>query len=362
MTDNKLEEIDRNLIKLLGERITLLSQSKMPSFEEQLAQAQSTLKQAGVPEFIWEYTITSCAAALSTKMTLPDHLPKRRVTIVGGRGMMGQFFAKQLSMAGHQVSLLGRQDWDQAESLLAEAELALICVPIEHTIHLIEQTAQYLPKTAVLADITSIKTPFVQAMLQFHSGPVVGLHPMFGPGVKSFLSQTVVACPGRGEEEFQWLLDLMQNLGTHLIVCTPEEHDQMMVAVQAIRHFSTYSLGVYLAQAGFDISRSLEFSSPIYRLGIDLVSRLFAQDGSMYVDIMLATEDRRQAIASLAATIHQLAAFVNEENRDALIEAFEKTRQVFGEEPDRAMRESSDVLNALCMLIAAYEVEQKQAD
>lgn len=361
MTNNhqqQLEQIDQEIIKLLSQRISLLANAELPSLEQQLSQQQLQLEQVGVPEFVWENVVIGTTAATKTLTQSSTSEPARRVTIIGGRGMMGQFFAKQLSALGHHVRAFGRQDWNQPESLLADADLVLICVPIEYTIEIIKKTAKYISPNTVLADITSIKAPFVQAMLEHHTGPVVGLHPMFGPGVKSFLSQTVVACPGRGMETFQWLLELIKNAGSRLIICSAEEHDNMMVAVQAIRHFSTFSLGVYLAKAGFDIGRSLEFSSPIYRLGIDLVSRLFAQDGSMYVDIMLATEERRQAIANLAKTIHQLAELVLQKDREALIQEFIQTRDVFGEESERAMRESSHVINALCTHIAADETQQ----
>ena len=92
-----------------------------------------------------------------------------------------------------------------------------------------------------------IKAPFVQAMLQQHSGPIIGLHPMFGPSVKSFLAQKVVVCPGRKDQAFQWLLDLIESEGAQLIWSPPDEHDKIMVIVQAIRQFLTFSLGLFLA-------------------------------------------------------------------------------------------------------------------
>ncbi|MCT7949340.1 bifunctional chorismate mutase/prephenate dehydrogenase [Ancylothrix sp. C2] len=360
MTHTTLEQIDLQLIKLLGERISLLAHStKNPSLKEQISALKPLLKEAGVPEFIWENLITTCAAATVAAAAIPSsNVIARNVTIIGGRGMMGQFFSQQLTAAGHHVKSLGSKDWERADTLLKEADLVLVCVPIERTIDIIQKTASYISKSTVLADITSIKTPFLKAMLEAHSGPVVGLHPMFGPGVNSFLSQTVVACPGRDQEAFQWLLDFIKNEGSKLIVCSAEDHDQMMVAVQAIRHFSTFSLGVFLAGEKFDIARSLEFSSPIYRLGIDMVSRLFAQDASLYVDIMLATDERCLAINNLANTIARLAELVIEKNRAGLLEEFEKTSAVFGEETERALRESNHVINALSTLLAARKAEE----
>ena len=239
------------------------------------------LAQAGVPEFVWKNIVTSCIAALATAS--PPANVTRRITVIGGRGMMGRFFARRLSAAGHDVSILEHDDWEHSDKLLVQVDLVLVCVPIKHTLDVIRKAVKYLKPTTALVDITSIKTPIVQAMLEYHTGPVLSLHPMFGPGIKSFLSQKVVVCPGRGAEAFQWFLDLIEREGGNLLVCTPEEHDQMMVAIQAIRHFSTLGLGVFLAEEGIDIGRSLEFSSPLYRLQINMVSRLFTQDASLYM-------------------------------------------------------------------------------
>jgi prephenate dehydrogenase/chorismate mutase/prephenate dehydrogenase len=93
------------------------------------------------------------------------------------------------------VNIFKHDDWNHAGRLLAETELALVCVPIECTLDVIRKTARSLDTTTALADTTSIKALIVQAMLEYHTGLVLGLHPMFGSGVNSFLSQNVVVCP-----------------------------------------------------------------------------------------------------------------------------------------------------------------------
>jgi prephenate dehydrogenase len=355
----KLRQIDQSLIKLLGERISLFAELEPPSLlEQQPSNVTLLLAKAGVPEFVWNNMVTGCLAALATASSSPKNVKPRQVTVVGGRGIMGQFFTQQLSAAGHDVKILEKNDWNHAGRLLAEAELVLVCVPTECTLDVIRNLSRHLAPTTALADITSIKTPIVQAMLDRHVGPVMGFHPMFGLGVKSFLSQKIVVCPGRKDEAFQWFLELIESEGGKLITCTPEDHDYMMIAVQALRHFSTFSLGVFLAEEGIDIGRSLEFSSPIYRLEIDIVSRLFAQDASLYVDIMLASEGRRKAISRLANTYNRLAHLVAQEDKAALIHEFEATRSIFREEATRALKESDYVINSLSTFLAASEVEQ----
>ncbi len=261
-----------------------------------------------------------------------NNLKSRQITIIGGRGRMGQLFAQQLLNIGHKVNILGTQDWDYADKLLSQAELVIVSVPIEHTVNIIKRAAKYLSPTTALCDITSIKTQPTQAMLTHHNGPVMGLHPMFGPSVKSFAGQKIVVCPGRENESFQWLLDFLQNQGGELITCTPEEHDHIMVFVQATQHFYRLSLGVFLAQANVDLQRSLLMSSPSYRQEIEILKRLFKQNPSLCADIILATEERCQAMNELADTYQRLAQLVAQKDREGLIQEFEKHKDFFQQE------------------------------
>ncbi|WP_017317599.1 bifunctional chorismate mutase/prephenate dehydrogenase [Mastigocladopsis repens] len=332
MIPEKLKQTDQSLIELLRDRLSL--SSELPTIDEQLTYVAPLLASAGVPESIWANLVSSCHAALSTvaSSSPTKKVTPRNITIIGGRGRMGRFFTQQLTAAGHNVSILENEDWEYADQLLSSAELVMVCVPIKWTVDVIKRAAQYLAPTTAVCDITSIKTEPVQAMLEYHPGPVMGLHPMFGPNVNSFAGYKVVACPGRNDDSFEWLLDFIKTNGGEVIVSTPEEHDYMMVIIQATRHFSRFSVGVFLAQEGIDIERSLSMSSPSYRQEIDIIKRLFAQSPQLCVDIMLATQDRCHAIATLADTYNRLAKLVARGERAALIQEFETAQSFFGEE------------------------------
>ncbi|WP_036477516.1 bifunctional chorismate mutase/prephenate dehydrogenase [Myxosarcina sp. GI1] len=351
-----LEQIDRKLIELLGKRISCLSRSQQNDCGNRVEIA-SLLARSGIPEFVWQNLTINCAAAsTATSSSLP--IKQRRVTVIGGGGQMGRFFVEQLSSSGHHVDILGRHDWGNARQLLGKADLVIVSVPIEQTVSIIEQTARYLNNSTVLADVTSIKTPIVQAMLDRHPGPVLGLHPMFGPRTDSFLSQNVVVCPSRQQQAYQWFLDFIVNRGGKLIWCTPQEHDRMMAIVQAVRHFSTFSLGAFLAEEGIDLSRTLKFASPLYRMQLDLVGRLFTQDASLYLNVMLPGE-RPQVINRLAATYNRLAELVEKSDRAALTREFEVACSFFEQETCRALEESNYMIDSLSRLLAANETVAK---
>lgn len=322
MIPEKLKKSEQSF-ELLQARLSLLAESEVSYIAPILAKF-------GISESVWEDAIASYFAALSAESSV-SNIPHRQITIIGGSGRMGRFFTQQLSAAGHNVRILESEDWERADQLLYQADLVLISVPIEQTVNVIKRAAKYLQPTTALADITSLKTQPVQTMLESHCGPVMGLHPMFGPNVKSFLAQKVVVTPGREDDSFQWFLDWIKSQGGELILSTPEEHDRLMVMIQATRHFSRLSLGVFLAQENIDIDRTLSMSSPSYRLEIDLIERLFAQRPHLCADIMLATEERCQAIERLANTYSRLAQLVARKDRDALIQEFAATQKFLEE-------------------------------
>jgi prephenate dehydrogenase len=344
MISDKLKQIDKSIIELLRHRLLVLAGEDSP-VDEQLAYVASQLSLAGVPESIWASVVNSCHAALSAVVDSPElYGPPKKITIIGGRGRMGRFFTQELTAAGHHVSILEHQDWEHADKLLSDADLVMVSVPIERTVEVIKRAAKYLAPTTALCDITSIKAQPVQAMLEYHSGPVMGLHPMFGPSAKSFGGQNIVVCLGRDNNSFEWLLDLMETKGGELILCTPEEHDRFMVIIQATQHFYRFSLGVFLAEEKIDVDRSLSMSSPSYREEIEIVKRLFAQNPYLCVDIMLATQDRCQAIAKLARTHIRLARLVAKKDREALIKQFENTQSFFKEEITCSIKQSDGVM------------------
>ncbi|MCV6038660.1 prephenate dehydrogenase/arogenate dehydrogenase family protein, partial [Escherichia coli] len=81
--------------------------------------------------------------------------------------------------------------WDHADEILDNAGLVVVTVPIHLTEGVIEKLGN-LPQDCILCDLTSIKSKPLQAMLNVHDGPVVGLHPMFGPDVPSLAKQVIV--------------------------------------------------------------------------------------------------------------------------------------------------------------------------
>lgn len=208
-----------------------------------------------------------------------------KIVVVGGRGALGRVFVDMFTRSGYNVEILEQDDWPDVDRIVAGAGLVLVAVPIKLTESVIEKLNQ-LPSDCILADITSTKHHPLQAMLKSHTGPVVGLHPMFGPDVQSLVKQVVVVCDGRHEARYAWLVEQMKVWGAVLHTSDAKQHDDAMAFIQVMRHFSSFVYGAHLSEENPDLEQLVAFSSPIYRLELVMVGRLFAQDPQLYADII----------------------------------------------------------------------------
>ncbi|MBD4918638.1 bifunctional chorismate mutase/prephenate dehydrogenase, partial [Xanthomonas citri pv. citri] len=79
--------------------------------------------------------------------TTNPHIHK--IVIVGGKGKLGGLFARFLTLSGYRVETLGSQDWEQAEHILSDCDLVIVCVPIVKTLETIERLQPFLTENMI---------------------------------------------------------------------------------------------------------------------------------------------------------------------------------------------------------------------
>ncbi|MBC3767212.1 bifunctional chorismate mutase/prephenate dehydrogenase [Neptunicella marina] len=267
----------------------------------------------------------------------------KNVVVIGGRGALGRVFVDMFERSGYPVTVVEKQDWQQADSIFANASLVIVAVPIAITEQIIQQLHN-LPKDCILADITSIKQKPYQAMMVAHNGPVVGLHPMFGPDVPSLVKQVIVICDGREPGAYKWLLEQMHIWGATLYHTTPQEHDQAMAFIQVMRHFSSFVYGNHLRMEDPSLTQLIALSSPIYRLELAMVGRLFAQDPALYADIIFNNKDSIALLKRYRDRLDEALTLVERGDKAAFIKQFFKTGSWFGDYAKVCLKDSKRLL------------------
>ncbi|MBA6289803.1 MULTISPECIES: bifunctional chorismate mutase/prephenate dehydrogenase [unclassified Colwellia] len=267
----------------------------------------------------------------------------KKVIVIGGKGQLGRIFVDLFTRSGYQVQALEQADWPNSADILAEASLVIVAVPIRLTTLVIQKLGS-LPENCILADVTSIKEAPIYEMMKVHAGPVVGLHPMFGPDVTGLVKQTIIACEGRFPQQYHWLLEQFNVWGAKIHPVEAHTHDQAMSMVQVMRHFSTIAYGYHLMTEGADIAQLVEMSSPIYRLELIMVGRLFAQNPELYTDIIFANQDNIAMMKRFAYRFLALLEDVQSNDKAAFTETFSQVADYFGDYADIFMQESKVML------------------
>lgn len=355
---DEIDATDHELVQLLLKRrqvAAAIGQVKrelgqplyVPAREQQLIEARRLeAEQLGLaPDLVEDVLRRIMRESYQQQQAADVHLQDKIILIVGGAGALGRLFGRLFEAAGATVRVLDKDDWDDVEGLVDGVDLVLVATPIAITNDIIAQLPD-LPKNCILADLTSIKQQPLSAMLAHHHGPVVGLHPMFGPQQKNLAKQLIVVTHGRDPEAYHWVLDALCRWGAHIHQIEAAEHDQSMAFIQVLRHLSTFAYGIHLANENAQVDQLLALSSPIYRLELMMVGRLFAQNGELYADIILANPDNFAMVRRYLATFASILERLENGDKSGFIADFERIQAYFGEFSQRFLEDSQRLLDA----------------
>jgi prephenate dehydrogenase len=225
-----------------------------------------------------------------------------KFAIIGGAGKMGRWCAEQMLAEGHEVVLSGRRREPlervagelgisvmESRDAVAGAEVSILSVPIDSFEAVVQEIASAVPPNAVVVEITSVKTMPSRVMREHLShARCLCVHPMFGPGAASPKGQNFVLTPADAAEEAlaAKARAFLETRGGRVRQMTPAEHDEMMTVVLGLSHFiAIVTADTLLDFACLESSRS--FSSTTYRVLLDLVESVVAEDPNLYAALQL---------------------------------------------------------------------------
>lgn len=356
----QIDQVDKTLLSLLAKRMQLVAEvgevknrHGLPIYAPDreaamLASRRNEAEKMGISADLIEDVLRRVMRESYSKendkgfKTLNPQLGK--IVIVGGNGKMGRLFSRLFTLSGYQVESLEVDEWQsKSPAIFADAGMVIISVPIHLTVDVIEQLPP-LPENCLLVDLASIKQAPLEAMLKAHNGPVLGLHPMFGPDVPSLAKQVIAYCEGRDLSHFEWLLEQLMVWGARVEAITAQEHDKNMSFIQALRHFTTFAYGQHLVKENVDLASLLRLSSPIYRLELAMIGRIFAQDPQLYADIILSSQENINLIRRYHHSLGEAIALLDINTKDEFIGSFNNVSDWFGDYASQFMKESGALL------------------
>lgn len=249
----------------------------------------------------------------------------KSVGILGGTGGLGARFESYFKekFPGLEVKVSGRSTTLTNQNLVEQSDLVIFAVPIDQTIEVIESMVSYSRANQIWTDFTSIKQQPIDAMLK-SKAQVCGLHPLFG-ALPEIENQTLIYCPERIDKtNLESLLSLLKAF--NLMSFSPQAHDDLMGVVQCASHMSDMVMGETLRQSGLGFETIWQVSSPSYRLKLEVMGRMFAQNPDLYADIATQNLSAPKFTNLFKNATDKLAEAVSARDRGALIKSFEETK------------------------------------
>ena len=264
--------------------------------------------------------------------------------VVGGSGRMGEWFISLLRACSITVHSLDEHsapgEWGVK---LGNAASVIVTVPIHLTCEVMSKVISLLHPTALLTDLTSIKSPVLKIM-RTHPGEVVGLHPMCAPHLNGLHGQTVVWCEERRGRRAEVLQDVLSHLGAEVVPLSAEKHDRLMGLVQIGNHFQSVVLAFAAKSLGVSAADALKVASPIYKIRMQLMGRILAQDPTLYVDMFRENPEARAVLEILEEGTATFKNLILSENREGTLHFFKDAADGLGDYPKEALIESDALL------------------
>ena len=290
---------------------------------------------------------------------MPDYT-KLSVCIVGANGRMGRLFK---GLWQDKLGKIYELDLRPGSMTLTEADITtnvpgadvvIMSVPIDKLESALRSIAPQLNPSCLLSDLSSVKTLPMQLMEQYHAGPVVGAHPLFGPesvpqcleievplreeqpdaagsvagADNRFLQQQfkgtikqVALVPGRPgkSKDMQENLDLLAGLfklaGCSSFTTSTAEHDRAIATIQALNFLSNLA---YFATAS-DLPDLEKYITPSFRRRLFASRNMLQEDAELFINIARHTPLLREAIQSYSQALKKAANLDKDAMGDLLV-------------------------------------------
>ena len=167
--------------------------------------------------------------------------------------------------------------------LARRSDIVIISTPVDAAIQIAQTIGPVMTENQALMDFCSLKEEIVTAMVKgTRRAEVVGTHPLFGPFTRSLVGQNIILTPGRGDKWRCWIDEEFKKMGAATQIMGADVHDRTMAVIQGLTHLLTISTGRTLQKLNMRPEEAMLSATPIFKVSLDFIGRLFAQDLELY--------------------------------------------------------------------------------
>lgn len=272
--------------------------------------------------------------------------PPAKVSVIGSAGRMGSWFVRYFAERGLSVvlsdvraeearavaSAVGAELADTISDAVEGADVVLVCVPIEKTGEVILEAASHMRRDAILAEISSLKGPTVEALRTASSMGVkpLSLHPMFGPAAESMKGNTMVVVPvvNEGLEA-----DIARRLfeEARIVVKRLEEHERAMAVVLSLTYFMNLAFAQVLS--GGDLISLKGLAGTTFTVQMAIAESIIGEDSNMVMSLFRENRFTELYVDRFIAEVERIKALIKGDSK-GFAELYDSLGAFFKRDPD----------------------------
>jgi prephenate dehydrogenase len=184
------------------------------------------------------------------------------------------------------------------EEAIRAAEVVVLSIPVDAAVSILP-TILDLVQNQIVFDVGSTKFQIVDCVKNHpHRKRFVATHPMWGTEksgptaalLDAFKQKAVVVCDqeSSGTDALEWVEQLYQSLGMHLLYMSATDHDLHAAYVSHISHITSFALANTVLAKEKERSAIFEMASG----GFESTVRLAKSNAAMWVPIFLQNKTR----------------------------------------------------------------------
>lgn len=180
-----------------------------------------------------------------------------QVAIVGAAGKMGAWFAAYFVKRGMEVctfdvrpfAIAGANSAQSMRECVHDADLVLVCVPVQKTSELVKRCEKEMKKGSRLAEISSVKSKTFAALKNVRKDlSVLCLHPMFGPGADPAKALKMLLIPVRDRAGEQAAAEQAFPQMSINVIPDAKTHDKSIATVLGLTYFVNIAFAGVIAK------------------------------------------------------------------------------------------------------------------
>ncbi len=266
---------------------------------------------------------------------------KKKVTVLGAGGKMGQWFTKYFANKNFEVTgydpenkILGK-DIIISDSLVGgilKADYVVLSTPTRRTPEIIRLIAKEMKRGTYLIEISTEKYKEAASLAKMPAkiNPIC-IHPMFGPGIKTIKGQNIILVPIKdAKNELAVAKSLFE--GANFVTIDTVEHDKKIAVILGLTHLVNLVFAKIISKDE-KMHLTEKMSGTTFRVQKTLAESIMTESPEL-IETIIANPEIRRFAEELWKDVGRLLTLVQESKTEEVINYIKEVQEKLSEHTD----------------------------